>query len=350
MLPLEGDDLPAVVARLMADCQCAVCHELLVAPHAVACGHSFCGECIASWLRARPTCPSCRAHAGKPAYERALDDVLCAIVEPRLDAEATAERSRRKREWQAMQLEAAREAREEAAAREARVAAAGGGGLDAGFRSAMERVPYLELHRMLRQSTEQLQAEMRTLQQRFAAAAEARARGAGGAGGGVGGNAGNGAATGRDAADAAGGAAAPGVTWSVEYARSGRTVCHTCFTGIGEATVRVVREAAPPPWADLLEAALPQAPLIRDFHHVQCRVPTCAFGDVRGMGTLRADDQARVQSLMAAAATAAAEAAAAAPQEADDAVADDAVAVAAALEPAPEPAQAPLRRSSRGRT
>jgi hypothetical protein len=85
----------------------------------------------------------------------------------------------------------------------------------------------------------------------------------------------------------------------VEYVRSGRTVCHTCFTAIAEASIRVVREVASPPWADLLGAALQQAPLIRDFHHLACRVPNCEHTAVQGLPDMRPDDQERIRALMA---------------------------------------------------
>jgi hypothetical protein len=75
-------------------------------------------------------------------------------------------------------------------------------------------------------------------------------------------------------------------------------VCHTCFGGIAEGSLRSVREAAPPPWADLLAAALPPVPLVRDFHHLGCRVPTCPCEDVQGMASLREEDRAHVTALM----------------------------------------------------
>jgi len=41
---------------------CTICRELLVATHTLACGHMFCGPCLAQWLevQAHPSCPSCR--------------------------------------------------------------------------------------------------------------------------------------------------------------------------------------------------------------------------------------------------------------------------------------------------
>jgi hypothetical protein len=304
--PLEGTTLPDVAARLSADCKCGICHELMVAPHALACSHSFCGPCAMVWVRKRAVCPFCRARSGKPIYERILDDIIVAVVEPHLDADEAADRTRRKGEWQAMQVEFAREAREtdlQRASAAALAAAAPGGGLAS--LAGGGRVPYAELQRMLRQSTEQLQSEMRTLHQRFAA---------------VGGDMGpplraQAAAAPLPPLDAEARAPGGGVAWSVEYALSGRTVCHTCFTGIPEGTVRVVREAAAPPWADVL-AGPAQAPAVRDFHHLACCVPRCPHAALRGMDALREADRQRVNELMATAAEAAA-ADAAAVQPAD---------------------------------
>ncbi|KAI9209045.1 uncharacterized protein BJ171DRAFT_577402 [Polychytrium aggregatum] len=43
---------------------CAICLEIMVAPHTIECGHSFCFGCIRSWLQRgeRKRCPTCRGH------------------------------------------------------------------------------------------------------------------------------------------------------------------------------------------------------------------------------------------------------------------------------------------------
>jgi hypothetical protein len=117
------------------------------------------------------------------------------------------------------------------------------------------------------------------------------------------------------------------VVWSVEYARSGRTVCHTCFAGIDEGSVRVVREAASPAWADVL-AGPTEAPAVRDFHHLTCCVLRCPLEQLRGVDTLRANDRQRVVERVAAAAAA------------DAAAVDDAIDMAAAPDAAAVPAGA----------
>jgi hypothetical protein len=239
--PLEGTDLAAVVKRLTDDCKCPICHDLLAVPHGLACSHSFCGVCIVTWLKKRNACPCCRARPGAARYDRLLDEMLCAIVEPGPDEAEAAERASRKLEWEAMKLALAREAREDAAARQARaLAAAPGAGV-----------------------------------------------------------APRGAAGGAFAAAAAGAAADPGViTWRVGYVPAGpRFVCHTCFHCIAAGELRTIREAPPPPWADLLAGALPPTQL-RAFHHTACRVPSCPPAEVQDMDTLREEDRARMIALM----------------------------------------------------
>ena len=108
--PLNGDSVSALVAGMAGESMCAICHDVVVAPHVTACSHVFCGECITKALQRRPSarCPECCAEPGKPVYVRKLDALLCAAVEPFLPAEDEAVRSRRKFAWQQMQLEAAR--------------------------------------------------------------------------------------------------------------------------------------------------------------------------------------------------------------------------------------------------
>jgi hypothetical protein len=37
-----------------------VCRDLLLATHILACGHAYCGLCLAQWLAKKPECPTCR--------------------------------------------------------------------------------------------------------------------------------------------------------------------------------------------------------------------------------------------------------------------------------------------------
>lgn len=41
--------------------ECSICHDSLINPKTLHCNHTFCSECISSWLRIHPTCPVCRS-------------------------------------------------------------------------------------------------------------------------------------------------------------------------------------------------------------------------------------------------------------------------------------------------
>ena len=247
--PLKANTFADVVARLVADNTCPICYELVVAPHTLpACSHTFCGECATVWLRAKSSYPCCRERAGKPVYVRALDDLLSCVVEPQLAPEDAQERGRRKRSWQTMQQDMARDARDAVQ----RFAAVAGGG------NAYVPPPH---------------------------------NNTAGAGGGADGALGNASPVRRPPAR---------VAWSVQYARAPRTLCYTCFTVIVPGSVRVVREEA---------AAGGASTPSREFHHAACRVPGCAPGEVAGVAALRRADCAALLGRMAAAAEAEAAAA-----------------------------------------
>lgn len=57
--------------------QCPICMETMVVPHALTCGHTFCGNCISGWVASKESCPTCRAQVrSTPTYCRALDEIL----------------------------------------------------------------------------------------------------------------------------------------------------------------------------------------------------------------------------------------------------------------------------------
>ena len=222
--PLAAGSVGELVSGLASECMCCICYELLVAPHVTACSHVFCGECITKALKAKAgSCPECRGRAGKPHYDRKLDALLCAAVEPGLVGPEAESRTRRKRVWQEMQLAAA----------------------------VAERDGPPLLHALPRN--------------RSVLTHGAPARGV------------NDAATDGDVttwrvdcAPAAGGA---------------RLVCHGCFDALRPGDLRVLREVMPPGPAGA--HAQPPVPRARDFFHIRCRPGACPGPEaVQGLGAL----------------------------------------------------------------
>ncbi|KAI8875396.1 hypothetical protein K501DRAFT_280406, partial [Backusella circina FSU 941] len=78
MVAPENDPFRASMAEAL---YCAVCNEVFTDPHALNCGHCFCGPCLFSWFRTKKSCPKCRlAVVKKPVKVFCLQhaaDVLC---------------------------------------------------------------------------------------------------------------------------------------------------------------------------------------------------------------------------------------------------------------------------------
>lgn len=58
-------ELPYGVRTKLSDegeaAMCPICHDCLKQPLQLACTHTFCEPCIATWLQRERTCPLCRA-------------------------------------------------------------------------------------------------------------------------------------------------------------------------------------------------------------------------------------------------------------------------------------------------
>ena len=247
--PFPGDTAAELAAGISAESQCSICYELYVAPHATACSHIFCGECITKALQLRPdSCPECRGKAGAPVYVRKLDALLCAAVEPRLSEQEAQERQRRKRSWQDMQVAKAVAARDAAPAR------------------GVASVAYRPLQR------------------------------------------GSGLVHGPAAAlpDAAAPDGEPDVVaWRVAVVAGGaRLVCHACFGALQPGDVRVLREVtAPEPTNGTF--ARPQLPRSRQFFHPGCCPAGCPpVAELQGVAALTAPERAAATAAMEAAAAA----------------------------------------------
>ncbi|WBW74967.1 ubiquitin-protein ligase E3 Dbl5 [Schizosaccharomyces osmophilus] len=64
-------DLPSFLTRLKKTIDCPICTETLQRPFTTPCGHTYCYECLKSWLKASKSCPTCRQKVHtqpSPAY------------------------------------------------------------------------------------------------------------------------------------------------------------------------------------------------------------------------------------------------------------------------------------------
>jgi hypothetical protein len=109
--PLPHNSKKLVAETLGEELSCAVCFNLLCAPHALPCGHTFCGACL--WEHARKSanlaslsCPTCRAPLppAAPGLQRQLSAYLCRArqlldAEP-VSAETSEEWEARRRDWE----------------------------------------------------------------------------------------------------------------------------------------------------------------------------------------------------------------------------------------------------------
>jgi len=47
--------------HLESDLECSICNDILYKPVTIACGHTFCKDCLLQFLRQKPICPLCRS-------------------------------------------------------------------------------------------------------------------------------------------------------------------------------------------------------------------------------------------------------------------------------------------------
>ena len=59
-----------------AHVECAICYELLFAPVALNCSHTFCQYCIGIWRKTRNTCPLCRISIENGNRVNCLDQII----------------------------------------------------------------------------------------------------------------------------------------------------------------------------------------------------------------------------------------------------------------------------------
>ncbi|XP_034256912.1 E3 ubiquitin-protein ligase RNF8-like isoform X2 [Thrips palmi] len=64
-----------------SELQCSICNELFVMATTLNCNHTFCQECIASWVKKNKTCPICRAPYTQQSRSLVLDNFIDRMVE-----------------------------------------------------------------------------------------------------------------------------------------------------------------------------------------------------------------------------------------------------------------------------
>ena len=96
-----GNLPPEMVKRAEAEGTCSICLHVMVAPHAITCGHAFCGQCLLMWLEKNGTCPLCRRESKAEAVPvRMLDLQIRDILEPRLSDEERRHLQTRHAAWE----------------------------------------------------------------------------------------------------------------------------------------------------------------------------------------------------------------------------------------------------------
>jgi len=69
--------------QLAEEFSCSVCSELFVEACTLDCTHSFCNECILTWLQRNDMCPVCRKPVhSEPVLSRTLDNAIERLLPP----------------------------------------------------------------------------------------------------------------------------------------------------------------------------------------------------------------------------------------------------------------------------
>ncbi|KAI9354536.1 hypothetical protein DFJ73DRAFT_958906, partial [Zopfochytrium polystomum] len=92
---IQSDDLlPGIEAQKFPDgLGCPICLDVLTAPHIIACGHSFCQDCLVVWLKKAKKCPLCSADvAQKPARNLGLWEQVQAFLKTSSSSSETDEK------------------------------------------------------------------------------------------------------------------------------------------------------------------------------------------------------------------------------------------------------------------
>jgi pSer/pThr/pTyr-binding forkhead associated (FHA) protein len=101
--PVEVPD--GLAKHICASFQCCICCDLLLNPFSMQCGHTFCGDCLATWYMTtssgNKTCPQCRTVLDNdtpfPCIQ--LRDFIDETLAPTLKEDAIKEREWRLQVW-----------------------------------------------------------------------------------------------------------------------------------------------------------------------------------------------------------------------------------------------------------
>lgn len=99
----------ALLASLDEHLKCIICHEYLLQPMSLSCGHCFCSDCVTNWINSRPSpsCPMCRQLVtSAPMPNRNLAGLICALAESSMNAEELDERAEKVKRAEARAAEA----------------------------------------------------------------------------------------------------------------------------------------------------------------------------------------------------------------------------------------------------
>lgn len=87
ILELSANPVNALASNsavLAEQLTCHICSNLCLDPYMLACGHSFCGACLSTWIKEKKnksTCPMCRVRVKTPpVYNKSLRVILDCII------------------------------------------------------------------------------------------------------------------------------------------------------------------------------------------------------------------------------------------------------------------------------
>ena len=87
------------ISHLAGILTCPICLELLFAPVALNCSHTFCQLCIGLWRKEKNTCPICRVLIKSGNRAIALDQIICKVEREIINQEFENKREEERRKY-----------------------------------------------------------------------------------------------------------------------------------------------------------------------------------------------------------------------------------------------------------